>query len=395
MTTTDVTPSRESRTNWPRLFFIATAVIAVLYLPLAINYTWPLFFSGASRLQDDVNTAVNGNEYAVGKGSVEDFRHADYARHRGVMLVHTTLGALALGLALFQFSTRLRTAWPAVHRWTGRTYLALMTASMLTAIIFLIGSSPISHYSGRAFDLQLWMLALGTLFGGWYALVAIRRRDIVAHRAWMTYSIALMMTAPLLRVLWIGIQPLLPQHVLLDNLGASAVLLGVIAPFSAAVAFMLTQRGRGTGDEKPAPANRYVGLLAVAALGSVGYVAQFAGLPEDIPPVYLAFHLVPAWLAIGIAGVGIRNGRAQGNPVREQRWRWLLTGVALAPVAASATALIAAPAYGATNAFIAGGMVGAPLAISLAFALVVHTAGTRARASGRVSRSVETPLAVG
>ncbi|MBH9879409.1 DUF2306 domain-containing protein, partial [Clostridioides difficile] len=93
---------------------------------------------------------------------------------------------------------------PAVHRWVGRAYLAFMSVSMLTAIIFLVAAPYVGHFIGRAFDLQLWALALGTLGSAWYALYAIRNRDMTTHRAWMTYSIALMMTAPLLRVLWIG-----------------------------------------------------------------------------------------------------------------------------------------------------------------------------------------------
>lgn len=141
---------------------------------------------------------------------------------------------------------------------------------------------------------------------------------------------------------------------------------------------------RGAGDERPA--RRYAAVVAVAILGSAGYVVRFAGLPDGIPPVYLAFHLVPAWLAIGIALAGVRTARDGGDAVREERWRWLLIGVAVAPAAAGATALVAAPAYGAVDAFIAGGMVGASLAISTAFGLVVHAAATRAR---RVDTPVE------
>jgi uncharacterized membrane protein len=369
------------RTSTARAFFIATVIVAVLYLPLAINYTWPLFSAGVPRLQDGVNTFVNGRAYAVGDGSVEAVRGADYAQHKIVMLIHTTLGALALGLAMFQFSARLRTRRPTMHRWIGRTYLALMTASMLTAITFLLVTTPVKHFIGRAFDLQLWALALGTLGGGWYALYAIRSRDVVTHRAWMGYGIALMMTAPLLRVLWIGIQPVIPQHELLTNLGASAMVLGVAAPFGAAVAFMLTHRGRGSRTARPASPRTYAAIVVAAALASIVYAALSADLPDSVPHSLAAYHLVPAWLAMAIALAGVRNARANGDVVREQRWRWLLCGVSAAPAAASTTALLAAPVYTATDAFVAGGMVGAPVAITVAFALVVHAAATPKRAA--------------
>ncbi len=71
-----------------------------------------------------MNTAINGRGYALGDGSVDAVRHQAYAEHRVVLLVHTTLGALALTLAMFQFSARIRERWPAVHRWNGRSYLA-------------------------------------------------------------------------------------------------------------------------------------------------------------------------------------------------------------------------------------------------------------------------------
>jgi len=271
----------------------------------------------------------------------------------------------------------LRTRRPAAHRWIGRAYLALMSISMLTAMVFLIVSMPVNHFGGRAFDLQLWALALGTLASAWYALIAIRSRDLIAHRAWMGYSIALMMTAPLLRVVWIGVQPLIPQAELLDNLGAGAVLLGVAAPFGAAVAFMLTQRGRPTAGARPVPPSAYGGLLALLAVGSAGYGVLFARLPADIPSVFVWFHLLPAWLASAITLLGARAARATGDPTRERRWTWLFAGVAAAPTAASITALIASPGYGAVNAFTAGGMVGATLPITLSFAIVVHIAATR------------------
>ena len=195
----------------------------------------------------------------------------------------------------------------------------------------------------------------------------------------MGYSIALMMTAPLLRVLWIGVQPVIPQHDLLTNLGVASILLGVLAPFGAAVAFMLTNRGRGGGADTATAAPGYRMWLAVALFGSVIYTVLFSRLPESVPDAVLAYHLVPVWLAAAIAVAGIRNARVAGDGVREQRWRWLLAGVALAPVAASVTALLTAPVYTATDAVLAGGMVGASLPITAAFALVVWQARVRRR----------------
>ena len=214
-------------------------MVVAFYTPLAVNYTWPLFFPGTTRLQDGVNTLLNGREYAVGHGSVESVRHMAYQQYRVVLLIHTVLGSTALALAMFQFSTRLRLRYPSVHRWTGRTYLTLMSISMLTALTFLFLTPPANHFIGPAFETQLRGLAVTTLGSAWYAVYAIRRHDVISHRAWMTYSVAFMMTSPLLRVLWISLQPLIPQHDLLTNLGAASLILGVVAPGTAAMLFVV------------------------------------------------------------------------------------------------------------------------------------------------------------
>lgn len=357
-----------------RGLFIVTAIVTALYLPLALNYTWPLFDSGVSRWQDVVNTFLNGREYAVDEGSVQSVREAAYAEHRVVLLVHTTLGALALALALFQFSARLRTRRPAAHRWIGRAYLALMSVSMLTALIFLYATPPAEHFIGPAFETQLRALAIATFASAWYAVYAIRNRDVVTHRAWMTYSIAFMLTAPLLRFIWIGIQPLIPQHDLLTNIGVASLILGVVAPGAAAAAFMVSQRPPPDDVAKPAPAWRYGAAVAVAVAGSLTYTAMTLRLPEPIPHTLVAFHLVPLWIAIALAAVGVARSRNRGDTARERQWRWLLWGFTAAPVSVTLFSLIVPPAFTAADAVIAGGMDGAGIPITICFGVVVHAA---------------------
>ncbi|WP_168176070.1 DUF2306 domain-containing protein [Mycobacterium sp. ST-F2] len=357
-----------------RRFFLLTVAIAVGYVPLALNYTWPLFAPQMSHWQDAVNTLINGRSYAVGAGSVESVRHGAYTEHRVVLMVHTTLAALALTLGLFQFSPRLRTRRPAVHRWTGRVYLTLMSVSMLTALVFLYITPPAQHFIGPAFETQLRALAIGTLGSAWYAVYAIRRRDLVTHRAWMTYGIALMMTAPLLRVIWIGIQPLIPQHDLLTNIGVGSIVLGVVAPGSAVFAFMLTQRAQPDSQVSSSPAWKYGAAVGLAIVGSVAYAALVVRLPAPIPHSLALFHLVPAWITLALAARGVFRARAAGDTVRERQWRWLLWGFAAAPTAASLYAQIVPPVFTTADAVLAGGMDGPVIPITVAFALVVHAA---------------------
>lgn len=357
-----------------RGLFIVTAVVAALYLPLALNYTWPLFHPGATSWQDSVNTAVNGRGYAMDEGSVQSVRHAAYTEHRTVLLVHTTLGALALTLAMFQFSGRLRQRLPAAHRWIGRGYLTLMSISMLTALTFLYATPPAEHFIGPAFETQLRALAVGTLASAWYAVYAIRRRDVISHRAWMTYSIAFMLTAPLLRFIWIGIQPLIPQHDLLTNIGVGSLILGVAAPGGAALAFMLARQTPPDAAATPVRAWQYGAAAALAVFGSLTYTGLTLRLPEPIPHSLVAFHLVPLWTVIALTTTGVVRARMRGVTARERQWRWLLWGFAAAPVSASLFSMIVPPAFTAADAIIAGGMDGAGIPITICFALVVREA---------------------
>jgi hypothetical protein len=371
-----------------RRFFVLTVAIAAFYVPLALNYTWPLFAPGLSRWQDAVNTAINGDGYALGDGSVESVRHGAYAEHRMVLIVHTTLAGIALALGLFQFSARVRARWPAAHRWIGRSYLALMSVSMLTALLFLYLTPPAQHFIGPAFETQLRALAIGTLGSGWYAVYAIRRRDVVTHQAWMIYGIALMMTAPLLRVIWIGIQPLIPQHDLLTNIGVGSVILGVAAPGSAVFAFMLTQQPTPAAGVRCAPRWTYGAAVLLAIVGSLTYTALVLRLPAPIPHSLALFHLVPAWLTLAVAVRGMVRARAAGDTARERQWRWLMWGFAAAPTAASLYAQIVPPAFTTADAVLAGGMDGPVIPITIAFALVVHAA---ARSQRRTDDDLDEP----
>ncbi|WP_267319273.1 DUF2306 domain-containing protein [Mycolicibacterium mucogenicum] len=371
-----------------RRFFVLTVAIAAFYVPLALNYTWPLFAPGLSRWQDAVNTAINGDGYALGDGSVESVRHGAYAEHRMVLIVHTTLAGIALALGLFQFSARVRARWPAAHRWIGRSYLALMSVSMLTALVFLYLTPPAQHFIGPAFETQLRALAIGTLGSGWYAVYAIRRRDVVTHQAWMIYGIALMMTAPLLRVIWIGIQPLIPQHDLLTNIGVGSVILGVAAPGSAVFAFMLTQQPTPAAGVRSAPRSTCGAAVFLAIVGSLTYTALVLRLPAPIPHSLALFHLVPAWLTLAVAVRGMVRARAAGDTARERQWRWLMWGFAAAPTAASLYAQIVPPAFTTADAVLAGGMDGPVIPITIAFALVVHAA---ARSQRRTDDDLDEP----
>lgn len=364
-----------SRRPWSlsRVGFWIVALVAVGYFPLAFTYFWHYFAPGAPMLQDELQGAVISHDFAFGHGSVSQLRADDYAANRVVMLVHTTTGAIALALAMVQFAPRLRAARPAVHRWVGRAYLALMATSMLAAYAFLLDADVIDYFGGTAFDLQLWGLATTTMVSAAMAFVAIRRRDVAAHRAWIMLNISFMLTAPLLRVLWVGLGRLDRDLELFMSLDVGSSTLGVIAPGAGAVALMLTQRAGPRTAVASTARRQYAAAVALSAAGSLWMVDLFGRLPEEAPTSMLwAGHLIPAWalLAVCLAGA-VRAGR-DGRGRREQRWRWLAWGAAAATPAAALSVVVATVVYGTVDGFLAGQMLGAAGPILLAFVLVVR-----------------------
>lgn len=390
-------PTRAPRAARPwtasRVLFWIIAATVVTFAPLAIGYMWHFFDPGAPRWQASVTEAFVDREYAIGKNSVEGVRAVDYANHRVVMLIHTSLGGMALALSMFQFSARLRSRRPAAHRWIGRTYLVLMTTSMLTAIIFLLRAPVVEYGGGSAFDLQLWALALATLSSAGYAFWSIRNRDIISHQAWMGLNISLMMTAPLLRVLWIGLGRVVPGSDLLTNLGAGAVSLGILAPSGGAIAFLLTRRSRIGGIADRAAPRWYGVITVIGVLGTALTTIRYAALPDEFPREMLSVHLVPLVAYVLVCGVAARRAHRDGRFTAERQWRLLLTGAAFIPVSVNIIWLVAVPVYGSIDGYLAATMVGAPGPIIASFAVVVHEATTRRPRKASVEPATKIPVA--
>ncbi|HVK28411.1 MAG TPA: DUF2306 domain-containing protein [Nocardioides sp.] len=356
-----------------RAAFWVAAVMAVGYFPLAFTYTWHLFLPGAPMLQDELQASVVSHDFAFGQGSVVALRAEEYAAQRVVLLVHTITGASALALAMLQFPTRLRAGQPALHRWTGRAYLLLMTTSMLAAYAFLLDAPAADYFGGTAFDLQLWVLASSTVGTAALAFAAIRRGDVAGHRAWITLNISFMLTAPLLRVVWTVLGRIdgdLEAMMGID-LGASA--LGVVAPGAGAVALVLASGPGRRVPVAPGAARQYAALVVASLAGSLWLVSRFAELPSGTPvSLVLLGHLLPAWgLVLACLAGALRAGR-ESRGEQERRWRWLAWGAALATPAAAVTSVLASPVYGPVDGFLAGQMVGASGPVFLAFVLVLQ-----------------------
>ena len=126
-----------------------------------------------------------------------DMRAAFEANRAGIY-AHIFASAVALALGPFQFSSRLRSARPSLHRWSGRLYLGVGVLVGGVAGLFM----AFHALGGLTSRLGFACLALAWLYTGSRAYLAIRARDVVSHRRWMVRNFALTFAAVTLR-LWL------------------------------------------------------------------------------------------------------------------------------------------------------------------------------------------------
>lgn len=109
---------------------------------------------------------------------------------------HIFASAVALLLGPFQFSSRLRAAHTAVHRWVGRLYLGVgVLVGGLSGLYMAFHA-----YGGLAARLGFAALAIVWLYTGIRAYIAIRALDTSSHRRWMVRNFALTFAAVTLRI---------------------------------------------------------------------------------------------------------------------------------------------------------------------------------------------------
>jgi uncharacterized membrane protein len=119
-----------------------------------------------------------------------------FAAHATAVYLHAFAASTALLLGPLQLSTRLRAARPAVHRWTGRAYLAVGVLGGGLSGLYLAQFA----YGGVAARLGFGALAAAWLYTGLRAFLAIRAGAVAEHRRWMFRNFALTFAAVMLRL---------------------------------------------------------------------------------------------------------------------------------------------------------------------------------------------------
>lgn len=133
----------------------------------------------------------------LGKFLHPDMRAA-FEANRVIVYLHVFASSVALLLGPFQFMDGLRARQLNLHRWMGRLYLGVGV---------LLGGLAGLHMAFYAFgglvsQLGFGGLALAWLYTGLRAYLAIRAKDVAAHRRWMVRNFALAFGAVTLR-LWL------------------------------------------------------------------------------------------------------------------------------------------------------------------------------------------------
>ena len=102
--------------------------------------------------------------------------------NRPWLLLHIVGGLVAILIGPFQFVSRIRQRFPAVHRWSGRSYVGGIALAGATAF-YLSFFAQEPGFGVALFTMAaVWWLITG------FAFVAIRQRRFAVHRKWMIRS---------------------------------------------------------------------------------------------------------------------------------------------------------------------------------------------------------------
>jgi len=121
-----------------------------------------------------------------------------YNSHAAGIYTHVFGALFALLLGPWQFSTRLRAARPALHRWMGRLYLGIGVLVGGIAGVYM----AFHAFGGIVAQTGFGLLAVLWLYTGLRAYLAIRAGEAASHRRWMVRNFALSFAAVTLR-LWL------------------------------------------------------------------------------------------------------------------------------------------------------------------------------------------------
>ena len=157
------------------------------------------------------------------------------------LLPHAVAGSLAILLAPFQFSTRLRKRNLGLHKVLGRLYVAGVAVAAPTAVPVAIILGPPSLVMAAVTQSSGWLLTTAV------ALYCVRRGDIRQHQEWMIRSYPFAMVFVLARAILA-----VPAIQALGEVGFVSVVWSLIAAACFVPSFVISWRSLPRGAAAPA-----------------------------------------------------------------------------------------------------------------------------------------------
>jgi hypothetical protein len=117
-------------------------------------------------------------------------------QHPWTEALHRLFGVLLLVIGMLQFNPQLRRNNPQLHRWTGRTFLALASVVSVTSLMMAI-FYPFAGLPEVVFVVFVASLLLFLLGKGW---THARARRFALHREWMIRSVGLVFFIAVMRI---------------------------------------------------------------------------------------------------------------------------------------------------------------------------------------------------
>ena len=219
------------------------AALCVFYAVLAFDY-FISFAAGRDGLWMRVFSIFVSEDYAHGPGSVHVDQNLAYSNGLRFMLMHTTMGAICMAIGPFQFIAAFRQRYRALHRNMGKVYLLAVGLSMFAGLAYLSITPFDKVYSGAPFAIGLVGLHLLVLYTGYKAYRTIRQRKITKHQQWMAMNYGLLLSTPVLRLLWIAFGIGFPH---MNQAEANLAITTFLIPVSVMVGivWLAAQRPRG------------------------------------------------------------------------------------------------------------------------------------------------------
>jgi hypothetical protein len=292
--------SRSTSVHSVIFWFVAVAM--TLYGILIAEYALKYYFPGAPRLWDSFSALISSASWSSGEGSVTHYRDLDYLQTRFWMLLHTACGAICILLGPWQFSKKLRSRNPGLHRKMGYGYFGAGFLSLMGGAAFLVEVPIRDLTKDTAFYWGLWgLIALqGPTMAA--ALWAAIRRQIALHQHLMALSMAFFATAPVLRVLWFAAGGMTTMSQSQANYATAMFLVPLCVVL--AIAWTATQRVPNPFPLVRLPRLAIVALTVLAAGGLLaGCAAVQSGYILSNPSLWLPSSTSATSAASGVSGI--------------------------------------------------------------------------------------------